>query len=243
MKLQSLPVVALILFTFGIAPAYAAKDLDNIGALNQSEFKILSQDLGYALSYKSASTAESLGILGLDVGLSLSSTDLQHLDIWQTATSSSDVPGTLLLPKLQIQKGLPAGFDIGAFYTSVPDTNITLFGGELSYAFLEEGVVAPALAVRGSYSRMSGVDELDLDTTGIELAISKGLKIFTPYAGIGRVWADSAPAASTGLASENLQLNKYFLGTNISLMLFNLSIEIDETDDVTSYNGRLGIRF
>lgn len=241
MKLH--PILFPLAFLGLAAPLQAAEDLDNIGNLSQSEFRLLSEDLGSALSYKSLAPAEPLGLLGFDVGLAITATDLQHSDVWRRATLSNDAPDTLIVPKLQIQKGLPFGFDIGAFYTSVPDTNIRLLGGQLSYAIMEGGMAMPALALRGTYSRLSGVDELELDTTGVELAISKGVAIFTPYAGIGRVWTDSAPSAGTNLAGENFHQNKYFLGTNVNFVLFDLSFEIDETDDVTSYSGKLGLRF
>lgn len=233
---------ALLMF-LTVGAASAAQDLDNLGSLGQSDFRLLSRDLGSALSYKALSSGTPLGLTGFDVGLSVTGTDIAHPEVWQSATASADAPGTLLTPKLQVSKGLPAGFDIGAFITAVPDTNIQLLGGELSYSIVDGDIAAPALSVRGTYSRLSGVDQLDLDTTGVELSIAQGISVFTPYAGVGRIWTDSNPSASTGLTRESFQQNRYFLGANVSFMLFSLSLEIDETDDATSYNSWLGVRF
>lgn len=241
--MKYLSSLLFVLVATGMPVAHAAKDIDNLGALGQANFRLLSQDLGAALSYKALATGEPLGVTGFAIGLSLTGTDLQHPEAWQGATTSADAPDTLLVPKLQVSKGLPAGFDIGAFITSVPDTNIQLLGGELGYAIIDGSMALPSLSVRGTFSRLSGVDQLDLNTTGVELSISKGLAVFTPYAGVGRIWTDSEPATSTGLTSESLQQNKYFLGANINFMLFNLSLEIDETDAVTSYNSMVGVRF
>lgn len=227
----------------GTSLVYAAKDLDDLGALGQAEFGLLSKDLGAALSYKSVSSGMALGVAGFDLGLSVTGTDLQHPEVWQSATSSADAPDTLWIPRLQVTKGLPAGFDIGAFVSSVPETNIQLLGGELSYSIVDQGITMPSLSVRGTFSRLAGVDQLDLDTSGIEFSVAKDIAIVTPYAGVGRIWTDSEPAAATGLSSESLEQNRYFLGANLSLLLFSLSLEIDETDDTTSYNSRLGVRF
>jgi len=57
--------------------------------------------------------------------------------------------------------------------SSVPDTNLKFWGAEIRYAFLEGGALTPALALRGTYTTLSGVDQLALDTRGLELSISK----------------------------------------------------------------------
>jgi len=142
---------------------------------------------------------------------------------------------------LHVSKGLPFGFDVGAFYTSVPSSNIGLVGGELSYALFEGGVISPAVSVRGTYSRLTGVDQLDMTTKGLELSISKGFAFFTPYAGVGQVWIDSA--TNTGWEDESLTKNKYFLGFNLNLGLMNIAAETEQTGDNTSTSAKIGVRF
>ncbi|NOX92024.1 MAG: hypothetical protein GXP18_06130, partial [Gammaproteobacteria bacterium] len=169
---------------------WASSDINNVGALSQSLFKDLTSDLGAALSYKAIRPAEPLGSLGFDIGFEVSSTSLESSAL-ETATSGEMTSSQLLIPKLHVSKGLPFGFDVGAFYTSVPSSNIGLIGGELSYALLDGGMLSPAVSIRGTFSQLTGVDQLDLTTKGLELSISKGFALFTPYAGIGQVWIDS----------------------------------------------------
>ncbi len=234
----------LLFLAIGVVPvAHAAQDIDNLGSLGQTDFKLLSKDLGSALGARALSSGEPPGLTGFDIGLSVTGSGLKHPEIWQSATTSADAPGTLLTPRLQVSKGLPAGFDIGAFIGAVPDTTIHLLGGELGYSIATGHLASPSLSVRGTFSRLAGVDQLDLDTTGVELSISQGVSVFTPYAGVGRIWTDSEPAVSTGLTRETLQQNRYFLGTDVNFLLFRLSLEIDETDAVTSYSSKLGVRF
>lgn len=215
-------------------------DIDSVGNLLQAGFKDLTSDLGAALSYKAIKPAEPLGSLGFDIGFEVTSTTLES-NAFETATSGNATSSQLLVPKLHLHKGLPFGFDVGAFYTSVPSSNIGLIGGELSYAIFEGGTLSPAISVRGTFSRLTGVDELDLTTKGLELSISKGFAFFTPYAGIGQVWIDGE--TNVGLADESLTKNKYFLGFNLNLGLMNIAAETEQTGDNTSTSAKIGVRF
>lgn len=223
-----------------------ADDLDITQLLGvQGDFRVLSEDLGGALSYKPVAPGEPLGLLGFDVGVELTATDLQGGRIYQRATRSSDSTDYLLVPKLHAHKGLPLRLNVDAFYSTVPDSNIELFGGAIGFSLLEGGVATPALTVRATATKLSGVDGLDLDTQGVELTISKGFALLTPYAGIGRVHVTSEPTgiAALALRKESFDLDKYYAGLNINLGLLNLAFEADKTGDAASYSGKLGFRF
>lgn len=230
----------------GLATLAHADDIDLTKLLGvQSDFRVLSEDLGSALSYKPIAPGEPLGLLGFDIGLELTATDLQGNRIYQRVTGSSDSTDYLLVPKLHAHKGLPLRLNVDAFYSTVPDSNIELFGGALGYSILEGGVATPALTVRATATRLSGVDGLDLDTRGVELTISKGFALLTPYAGIGRVHVTSEPTgiAASALRKESFDLDKIFAGLNINFGLLNLAFEADKTGDTSSYSGKVGFRF
>ena len=238
MKFKAIAALA----AFSVAsPCFATDDIDNLQALVQTEFKSFSKDLGAVLSYKAVSPAEPLGLTGFDIGLEVTGTELKYSNIWDKASSGS-APSTVPVPKLHVIKGLPFNIDVGAVYTKVPSTNISLLGGELRYAFLEGGVATPAVAVRGTFTKLSGVDQLDFSTKGLELSISKGFAMLTPYAGVGEVWVDSKPKV-TGLTKESFQQTKYFVGANVNLGLLNVALDYDNTDSVNSYTLKLGWRF
>lgn len=235
----------LCISLFFISVVNASDDLDQIDDLLQSEFELLSEDLGSVLAYRSVSPAEPLGTVGFDIGVSVSATKLENTDVWETAVGSNDADSTLYMPKLHVAKGLPLGIDVGAFYTSVPNTNIKYWGGEVKYAIWEGGTATPALAVRGSHTRLAGVDQLSVSTTGLDLSISKGLAMLTPYAGIGvhRVNSDPQEEAATVLKKETFTQSRLFAGVNISLALLNTVLEFDKTGDATSYTVKFGLRF
>lgn len=235
-------LASLVILLTAVPPAWAAKNIDQIDQLIQSDFRKLSEDLGAALSYKGVTPAEPLGITGFDIGIDATVTKLQHRDAWNRA-SSGTTSDSVVIPKLHLHKGLPAGFDLGAFYASVPDSNIKLWGAEMRYAILEGGVAQPALGLRGTYSKLTGVGQLDFHTTGLELLVSKGLAIFTPYAGAGRVWTTSEPVGVPNIKKEEFSLGKYLVGGNLNFGLANFAFEADRTGAATSYGAKFGFRF
>lgn len=223
------------------SPAWA-QEINQLQNIVQGEFRLLSEDLGAALSYHAQIPAEPLGITGFDIGVGVTATKMENAAILQRVTSD-DADATLYVPTLRVHKGLPAGFDIGLTYASIPGSNITYTGGELRYAILKGGVASPALAVRGSITKLSGVDQLALDTRGLDISISKGFAFLTPYAGIGRVWVESDPRGTAGLRTEKFSLTKAFVGIGMNFALLNFNLQADRTGDASSYSLKLGWRF
>lgn len=222
-------------------PALAANiNMANLAG-GQAGFRAFSEDMGAALSYKAVTPAAPLGVTGFDVGVEVTSTQLQSPAFRQVSGNNTT---SLIVPKLHVAKGLPMGFDIAGFYSAIPTTNISLYGAELRYAILEGGIAQPAVAVRGSFSKLSGVTGWSLDTKAVDLSISKGFAILTPYAGVGSVWTNSdATATGTGLAVESFRKNKIFLGANANFGLTNLALEYDKTGSVPSYSAKFGFRW
>jgi len=234
--LISLPLLLLA------SPLALAADIDSLNSLSQSQFRSFSKDMGAALSYKAVAPAEPLGVTGFDIGVEVSTTTLDNSKAYDLACGGCG-DNELSIPKLHLHKGLPASLDVGLMLARVPGSNIKLSGAELRYAFLDGGAATPALALRATYSRLDGVDQLSLDTRGAELTISKGLAMFTPYAGVGQNWVSSRPASSTGLDNESFTQQKYYLGLNFNLGLLNFAVEGDRTGDSDTVSAKLGLRF
>ncbi len=219
-----------------------ASPLDSIGLLSQDDFKKLTGNIGAATHYKAVAPGETLGVIGLDLGIEVSSTEIDD-DVLDRASGGNADIDTLLIPKLHAHKGLPSGIDVGVSFGAIPDTDITVWGGELRYALLEGGVATPAIGLRASYSRIDGSDDLELSNAAVELAVSKGFLMLTPYGGVGYVSTTGTPDdIYLNLEKEKVEESKVFAGLNVNLGL-NLAFEVDQTGDFTSYSMKAGIRF
>lgn len=240
--MKTVKILSALLLVAGANSAIAGSTIDELQNAIQSEFRLLSEDLGAALSYKPLAPAEPLGITGFDIGLSGTVTDLENAQVLETVTSAS-ASSEVVVPRVQIIKGLPLNFDIGASYVEVPSSNIKLIGFEAKYAILAGGVATPALAFRGTYTKLSGVDQLDFNTKGIDVSVSKGFAFVTPYIGAGMVWITSTPKNVPTLTEEKFREEKYFAGLGINFALLNLALEADRTGEATSYSMKVGLRF
>jgi len=229
-------------------PAFAANNITNLQGLGQADFNALSEDLGSALSYKPVAPAAPLGVTGFDIGVELTQTNMaKSSQLWGTITGSGTPMSSLYVPKLHLDKGLPFGLDIAAFVSKVPTTNISLYGGELRYAILDGGVATPAVAIRGAFTKLSGVNQLSFGTKSLDLSVSKGFAMVTPYLGAGRVWVNSSSNVLSNVTgamlTDTFTQNKVFGGINVNFGLMNLAAEVDKTGSARSITGKLGFRW
>lgn len=226
-------------------PAFAAGNITTLTGITQTDFRNLSEDLGSALSYKPVMPTAALGTTGFDLGIEVTQTKMAKSSaLWNTITKgSSGNVSSLYMPKLHVDKGLPFGIDIAAFYAKVPTTNITLTGAELRYAIIDGGVTTPAVGLRVAMTKLSGVSVLSLNTKSADISISKGFTLLTPYIGVGQVWTNSNPDAASGLLNENFTQSKVFGGVNLNLGLTNLCLEFDKTGAAQSTSFKLGFRW
>lgn len=234
---------ALAALTLTLASHAAAGNLDNLASLSDSEFRTVTEDLGAALSYKPLLSITAQGVTGFDIGVAVSGSDVSRSAAALTRAGASLGTGdTLLTTRLHVHKGLPLGFDIGGFVAHVPALGTNLGGAELRYALIGGNAVLPAVGVRAAYTRMSGSDQLALSTRSLDLGISKGFVLLTPYAGVGRVWVDGTPQVGT-LAPQSLSLGKVYAGARLGLGLLDLAFEVDKTGDISSWGLKLALNW
>lgn len=217
-----------------------AADFSTIGTLSQDEFHRISQDLGAAFSYKGVTPATPLGIAGFDVGVEVSETTMENSELFARAGAGNQ--SRLVVPKFHVHKGLFGGLDIGAFVAAAPDVSASLFGAELRYALMDDGIATPALGVRLSGTRAGGLGDLKLNTAALDLVVSKKFTALTPYAGAGMVRVQSSVNGS-GLAEERFNKGRVFGGVDINLLAVNLAFEAEKMGGNTSLTAKVGWRF
>lgn len=235
-------VVALLLAGLSV-PAFAEDEVEITPATLQADFNSIAEDLVAAIDYKAVVPAEATGIAGFGVGLILNYTPVDDEGAWDRATAGQADISAIGLVGLGVTKGLPLGIDVGVFYSEIPTTNISLFGAELRYAILEGGTASPALALRASYSKVSGIESFDVESKAVDLSVSKGFAFVTPYAGIGQVFGEADPNNVGTLKKADVEETKLFAGLRLSLGLLEFTPEVEQIGDNTMYNVRLGFGF
>lgn len=238
--LRPVGAAVLGLVAASAAQAYKFNALDQLQS--QGEFRQLSEDLSATLVDRQHAPASGLGLIGFDVALTAGGTSIQSKAIVERATGSSNVPGTLPTVALRAQKGLPFGVDLGVSYTMVPGSSVSAVGGSVKWAFVEGGVLTPAVAVRLHANQANGLGEMSLRSQGVDLSISKGFAFFTPYAGVGVV-ASQASTKNDRWAAERYTQTRVFAGANLNLLVTNLAFEADKTGKDTTVSVKFGVRF
>ncbi len=246
MKKYALAVLFVLVMAL---PALATTNIQFPTNFTQEDFKSFSTDLGMALSYQPLSPAAPLGdkLPGFDAGVEASFVKLDTSAPYFTKINTiGNIPDTVVLPRVHVQVGLPIiPIDLGVSYTKAGDIKLT--GLELKYAILRGGVAMPAIAIRGAYTKLSGVEDLDLSTKSLDVSISKGILIFTPYVGFGEVWITSEPhptvTITPPLEKEDITKTKAFVGLKTKIFPFvNLVLEGDFSN-INEYTARLNVSF
>ena len=233
-----LPVALAIASAVTFSHSATAGDLTMSNAITQTQFLGLSKDLAAVTSTKALEPAAPLGITGFDVSASTSMTKIQDTAAWTNASGNSKT--NLMQTKLSVSKGLSGGWDVGGFMSQVQSTNVSVAGVHVKYALLEGNAITPAIAIRGSHSRMGGVSGMELNNTGLDVLISKGFVGFTPYVGVGTVHTS---ATATGKSDESFTQSKTFAGVSWNILLLNLSAEYDRTGKNSTVGLKAGLRF
>ena len=242
--------MAVLLLLLMAVPAMAKVTFRLPTDFTQDDFKNLSRDLGLAISYVPLAPAEPLGgvLPGFDIGVEVTgvSYDKNASYIQKSVTNPSDLPSYIPEAKAHVQVGLPViPIDLGIVYGAAPGSDVKLVGYELKWAILKGSTVSPAVAIRGAYTKLSGIDVFDISTKSLDLSISKGFAMLTPYAGIGEVWITSTPNTNVPLiplTKEDITETKGFVGCKLSLGLINFVAEADFAT-VNAYSLRMNLHF
>lgn len=236
--LRVLAAVPCCLFA---AVAAADSDFEFQPGGTQSQFRSVAKDIAATLDYKALGPAESGGITGFSLGAFATYAPTTDKDAW-AAVTGEDLDGIGMVG-VAANKGLPFNIDIGAFYSQVPKTDAKLFGGEVRWAVLPGGVATPAVAIRGSYTTLSGEDTLEYDAYAFDVSVSKGFAFVTPYAGAGYSFGSVSTDPALGYEDEDVNQAKFFLGARVSLGFLQLTPEYTRTGKTDAFSLRTSIGF
>jgi hypothetical protein len=243
---QRLHFAALLIACLGLpAAAQNSSDIDFDPSITQAEFAKFARLAGQAIYHTPVEPARAGGLLNFDIGVAATAVPVDtSASYWLKATGNDDftVSDHLVVPRLVVSKGFSA-FSISASYAKLEGTDVEIYGGAVDVPIINGGLVKPTLALRGSYSQLQGVDQLDLTATGLELFLSKGFGPITPYAAVGRSRVEAEGRITpTIVLKDNSSTNRYTVGVKLSLLFPKLVVEATQAEE-RSYAAKVSFGF
>lgn len=229
-----------VLLVAGVAHA---DGIDFSPTFTPADLAELSNALGDSISFPLLGSASAGGLTGFEVLAAVGGPRVDSGDHWWQAGVDGSAPGDVL-PGYRIvaRKGLPARFDVGVQGGRVLGERF--WSAEVRWALLAGGVVEPGACVRVVYSRLEGAP-LDLEVKEVQVALSKGLAVVTPFAAIGYRRVESA----AWLGDEVLLLHEFDdsritgeAGVRFNLLPFRIVAEVRQGASLGYFAG-VGVGF
>jgi hypothetical protein len=219
--------------------------------VTQANFSQFSRIVGQAIFATPVQPARASGLLGFDVGIAATVVPIdESSSYWRAAVpagSSFTTHGYVGVPRLVASKGFDFG-TISGTYAKVSNSGIATWGGAVDAPLLRGGVLKPELALRLSYSTLTGLDVFHEKTYGAEVFLSKGFGPIMPYAAAGIMRVDargdvSATSHTTAFTlTDKGNVNRYTVGVRVSLLVPKLVVEATQAQ-VRSYAAKISIGF
>lgn len=238
---------AALLIAACLALPLAAQDSTDIEfdpSITQAEFAQFARLAGQAIYHTPVEPARAGGLLSFDIGVAATAVPIDtNASYWAKATGNDfTVSDHLVVPRLVVSKGFQF-FTISASYAKLQGTDAKIYGAAVDVPIINGGLVKPTLALRGSYSQLQGVDELDLKTNGLELFLSKGFGPITPYAAVGRARTNAEGTITpTIVLTDKSSTNRYTVGVKISLLFPKIVVEATQAEE-RSYAAKISFGF
>ena len=188
---------------------------------NEAAFRDFTTQLGFVLAPRMASPAETQGHAGFSVAAmwsgSFVSSDQSYWNVTERGRTAAGAKPLLQTLQLDLRKGLPFSFEVGANFMWLADSELFAPGLEVRWALQEGHPYIPDLAVRGAVNHMVGNRDLLLTTVAVDGVLSKGFGLggtvnLAPYLGwsVVMIAATSRVIDPTPLDEDDLASNLVF---------------------------------
>jgi hypothetical protein len=261
-NLFKLTVAVLVLLVFGsvafgqsgsdiywrIDPSVKTCSMDIDPSLTQAQWHRFTKQVGAITSFKAMGPANTLGKMKFNIAIDYGHTpvdqhDLAWINTFVHPDETCPLGDAIALPTLRARIGLSDRIDIGGLWTTAPDANYGMVGGEVKYAFLQESRKRPAAAVRLSATWLTGVPDFNMGIYSIDLLASKKFSRLAPYIGLRHSLAVGTETTSkVDLQQEIVPFTQGFVGAAYSVWAFNLAAEYD-ISTVNTFAFALGCNF
>ncbi len=217
-------------------------------SLTQAQWHKFTKQVGAILSFKSLASAQTLGKMNFYINIDDSYTPIDQHDLaWINTFTHPDencpLGDAISYPTIRARMGVSDNMDIGAYWTTAPDANYGMVGGEFKYKFLQESEKLPAAAVRASVSILTGVPDYNMNVYGVDLMASKKIAMLTPYIGFRESLAIGTETTSkVNLDKESLLITQGYAGVSYSIWMLSLAAEYN-VSSVNTFAFAIGFNF
>jgi hypothetical protein len=225
----------MVLFALPLA---AQSDITFDRDITSAEFSKFSRVVAQAIYATPVQPAGSSGLLRFDIGVAANGVSIdKNAAYWTKAVGNDFSVGSYVgVPRLVISKGLgPAS--ASASYARLGDSDITTWGGSFDIPIIDGGLVKPTIALRGTYSQITGAEVYEQKVYGVEAFIGKGFGPVVPYAGYGRMRSDAtgtipAQGAFPGATlHDQADINRLTTGIRINLVAVKIGVEATQAEE------------
>jgi hypothetical protein len=218
-------------------------------SLTQEAWHQFTREAGLVTYFRPLSSAKPLGVKHFEVALLNWTTQIDETDsAWNDTFSHPDsthylADGDLGFPGLMLRVGVTDKVDIGAYFTKTPPANYGFFGGQIQYNFLHDMERDVAAAVRFSYIRLFGPEDLNSSVVGLDVLASKDISRFSPYVGVSGYLARAQETTTkVDLEDENVLGLQGMVGTSVDIYVLKIAGEYNLAD-VPGYSFKIGYAF
>jgi hypothetical protein len=183
-----------IVGVFALALPVRAGSLDLPGSFTSAQFASFSMAAADAITFPWLASAVPTGLSGFELVAAAGGPRVNSDSAWWHAIDNRLVAGVWPGQRLIARKGLPLRFDVGAQVGSLAGERF--WGVEGRWALVDGGAVTPAIALRASYSQFANAP-FQVAAQELQLGISKGFAILTPYGAIGYRRFDASARVGT----------------------------------------------
>jgi hypothetical protein len=214
--------------------------------VTQQEFHMFSRVIGQGIFGTPVQPARAGGIISFDAGVAATLVKVDtNASYWQHAvTSDITTSGYVSVPRLVVSKGFGVA-TVSGMYAKINNSSAKFWGGAVDVPIIRGTVATPELAIRGSYSALTGVDVFKEKTYGLEAFLSKGFGPLMPYIAYGRMRSNATGTMTSPVAltlHDTSEMNRITAGVRLSLFVPKIVVEATQAE-VRSYAAKVSIGF
>ena len=168
---------------------------------NNARFRDFATQLAFVLAPRMASPAETLGHAGFHLSAMWSGSSVSENEPYWLVTERGNReatgPGLVQTLQLDVRKGLPLSFEVGANFMWLAQSEIFAPGVEVRWALQEGFQYIPDISLRAAVNHMVGNRDMRLTVIGADAMLSKSFGIggminLAPYIGWSLIFVNAS---------------------------------------------------